>query len=106
MSPLLQTLHRITQLPHPVPNPPPNLLPHPCRDIRRIKIRIHQLRPFGISITLLHQLRRMQLRLRRRRNISRVEAVHREQVVKRVTRGLAVRGGVDGIFSASSVLYW
>lgn len=95
MSPLLQTLHRITQLPHPVPNPSPHLLAHPRRDIRRIKIGIHQLPPPRIlDITLLHLLRRM--RLRRRRNVGRVEAVHSEQVVKRVTRGLAVRGGVDG----------
>lgn len=93
MSPLLQNFHRITQLPHPLPNPPPHLVAHTRRDIRRIEISIHQLSPL-VSITLLHLLRRM--RLGRGRDVGRVEAVHGEQLVQGVAGGLAVRGGVDG----------
>jgi hypothetical protein len=38
----------------------------------------------------------MHLRLRLRRNISRVQTINSKQIIKRVTRGLTVRRGVDG----------
>ncbi|KAK9654491.1 hypothetical protein V6Z96_002702 [Aspergillus fumigatus] len=95
MSPLLQRLHRITQLPHPLPNPSPHLIAHGGRDLRRIEIRIHQLAPLVSSIITLLQLLRC-MRLSRGRDIGRVEAVHGKQLVQGIAGGLAVRGGVDG----------